>query len=60
MALQRRLLDGAMNLASFGACVEHELAPTLKPGQIVIADNLAVIPAAPARDSLGIPKASEV
>ena len=43
MALQRRLLDGAMNRASFGACVEHELAPTLKPGQIVIADNLAVM-----------------
>ena len=30
-----------MNRASFDAYVEHELAPALKPGQIVIADNLS-------------------
>ena len=35
------VLDGAMNRASFDAYVEHELAPSLKPGQIVIADNLS-------------------
>ena len=35
------VLDGAMNRASFEAYVEHELAPSLKPGQIVIADNLS-------------------
>ena len=35
------VLDGAMNGASFDAYVEHRLAPALKPGQIVIADNLS-------------------
>ena len=34
-------LDGAMNRASFEAYVEHVLAPALKPGQVVIADNLS-------------------
>ena len=29
------VLDGAMNRASFDAYVEHELAPALKPGQIL-------------------------
>ena len=35
------VLDGAMNRASFETYVEHDLAPALKPGQIVIADNLS-------------------
>ena len=35
------VLDGAMNRASFEAYVQHELAPALKPGQIVITDNLS-------------------
>ena len=35
------VLDGAMNRASFDAYVEYVLAPALKPGQIVIADNLS-------------------
>ena len=35
------VLDGAMNRVSFEAYVEHERAPALKPGQIVIADNLS-------------------
>jgi transposase len=35
------VLDGSMNRASFEAYVEHELAPVLKPGQVVIADNLS-------------------
>ena len=30
-----------MNRASFEAYVERELAPALKPGQVVIADNLS-------------------
>lgn len=35
------LLDGPMNGESFRIYVEHELVPTLKPGDIVIADNLS-------------------
>ena len=35
------VLDGAMNRDSFETYVEHDLAPALKPGQIVIADNLS-------------------
>jgi transposase len=33
-------LDGAMNAAAFLAYVEQVLAPTLRPGDIVIMDNL--------------------
>ena len=33
-------LDGAMNGPAFLAWVEHELAPTLAPGDIVVMDNL--------------------
>lgn len=35
------LLDGPMNGESFRIYVEHELVPTLRPGDIVIADNLS-------------------
>jgi transposase len=35
------LLDGPMNGDSFQVYVEQILAPTLKPGDIVIADNLS-------------------
>ena len=34
------LLDGPINSASFRVYVERELVPTLKPADIVIADNL--------------------
>jgi len=34
------VLDGAMNGASFLAYVEQMLAPTLRPGDIVVLDNL--------------------
>lgn len=34
------VLDGAMDSAAFLAYVEHVLAPTLKPGDIVVMDNL--------------------
>src|SRR3546814_14963528 len=33
-------LDGAMNSAAFLAYVEQSLVPTLKPGDIVVLDNL--------------------
>ena len=35
------VLDGAMNRIRFEAYVTHELAPALRPGQIVVADNLS-------------------
>ena len=35
------LLDGLVNRESFLAYVEQALAPTLKPGDLVMADNLA-------------------
>jgi transposase len=35
------VLDGAMNRVSFEAYVTHQLAPALRPGQIVVADNLS-------------------
>jgi hypothetical protein len=33
--------DGATNAVTFEAYVEHVLAPTLRPGDIVVMDNLA-------------------
>ncbi|MCA3444614.1 MAG: transposase [Rhodobacter sp.] len=35
------VLDGAMYRASFGTCVRKQLVPALKPGQVVVADNLS-------------------
>jgi transposase len=35
------VLDGAMNRDSFEAYIARELAPALRPGQIVVADNLS-------------------
>jgi transposase len=35
------IIDGAMNRLLFEAYVETQLAPTLKPGDVVILDNLA-------------------
>ncbi len=43
------LLAGAMDGAAFRAYVEHQLAPTLQPGDIVIVDNLAAHKDAQAR-----------
>ena len=34
------VLDGAMHGAAFLAYVEQVLVPTLKPGEIVVMDNL--------------------
>ena len=36
------VLDGAMNRASFETCVEKERAFALRPGQVVVADNLSL------------------
>jgi transposase len=35
------LLEGALDMAAFEAYVKHELAKTLKPGDLVLLDNLA-------------------
>ncbi len=35
------LLDGPMNRAAFDVYIETQLAPTLQPGDVVIADNLS-------------------
>ena len=35
------VLDGAMNRASFDTYIKRQLAPALRPGQIVVADNLS-------------------
>ena len=35
------VLDGPMNSAAFDTYIETQLAPTLQPGDIVIADNLS-------------------
>ena len=47
------VLDGAMHAAAFLAYVEQVLVPTLKPGDIVIMDNL------PAHKSTAVRKAIE-
>ena len=41
-----------MNRASFDTCIERILAPVLRPGQIVVADNLASHKSARAIDLL--------
>lgn len=35
------VLDGPMNRAAFDSYIETQLAPTLKPGDVVILDNLS-------------------
>ena len=34
------MLEGAVTKAAFEAYIEHQLAPTLRAGQIVVLDNL--------------------
>jgi transposase len=46
------VLDGAINGRSFRAYIEQFLAPTLQPGDIVIADNLASHKVAGVRDAI--------
>ena len=54
------VLDGAVNREAFDAYVEQLLLPTLRPGQIVILDNLAVHKSPRARtliEERGVPAA---
>ena len=46
------VLDGAMNRDCFDAYITHQLAPALRPGQIVVADNLSSHKSGPAFDLL--------
>ena len=46
------VLDGPMNGAWFLAYVQQVLAPTLKPGDVVIMDNLAARKSTPVRDAI--------
>lgn len=52
------MLDGAMNGDAFLAYVEQFLAPTLSPGDIVIADNLASHKVAGVRQAIEARRAS--
>ena len=36
------LIEGAMDTATFECYITQELAPTLRPGQVVVLDNLSV------------------
>ena len=46
------VLDGPINGATFTAWVEQSLAPTLKPGDVVILDNLGSHKGKPARQAI--------
>jgi len=46
------VLDGPMNGAWYLAYVQQVLAPTLKPGDVVIMDNLAAHKSTPVRDAI--------
>ena len=46
------VLDGPMNGVWFLAYVQQVLAPTLKPGDVVIMDNLAALKSTPVRDAI--------
>ena len=46
------VLDGPMNGAWFLAYVQQVLAPTLKPGDVVIMDNLAAHKSMPVKDAI--------
>ena len=46
------VIDGPMNGAWFLAYVQQVLAPTLKPGDVVIMDNLAAHKSTPIRDAI--------
>ena len=46
------VFDGAINGARFRACVEQALAPTLRPGDIVVMDNLRAHKVTGVRDAI--------
>lgn len=46
------VLDGPMNRTAFDTYIETQLAPTLQPGDVIIADNLSSHKSANAQDCL--------
>jgi len=46
------IIEGAMNRAAFDTYIEHVLAPSLSPGDVVILDNLSVHHSQRAADAL--------
>jgi transposase len=46
------MIEGAMNTEAFQWYITEQLAPTLRPGQIVVVDNLSVHKAARIRQAL--------
>jgi transposase len=46
------VIDGPIDRAAFDAYIEHVLAPTLSPGDVVVLDNLAVHKSAYAQECL--------
>lgn len=46
------MLDGALNTETFEWYVREQLAPRLRPGQVVVLDNLSVHKAASIREAL--------
>jgi transposase len=46
------LIDGAMDTLTFTWYITEQLAPTLRPGQVVVLDNLSVHKAASIRQAL--------
>ena len=46
------MFEGAMDTATFEWYIREELAPTLRPGQVVVLDNLSVHKAASIREAL--------
>lgn len=46
------ILDGPMNSDTFLTYTEHHLAPTLKPGDVVVMDNLSSHKAAGVREAI--------
>lgn len=46
------MIEGAMNTESFEWYIQEQLAPTLRPGQVVVLDNLSVHKAASIRQAI--------
>ena len=46
------LIEGAMDTATFAWYITEQLAPTLRPGQVVVLDNLSVHKAASIRQAI--------
>jgi transposase len=46
------MIEGAMDTATFDWYIREQLAPTLRPGQVVVLDNLSVHKAASIRQAI--------